>query len=95
MNFNEKCYNVVKRVPKGKVISYKQIAEELGCKAYRAVGNAMNKNCNKDVPCHRVVKSDGGVGGFARGQREKIRLLKKEGVKIENNKIDFKKYGFF
>jgi len=62
-------------------------------KAYRAVGNAMNKNpYAPEVPCHRVIKSNGFVGGFASGPKKKIQMLKKEGIEIKNNKIDLKKY---
>lgn len=94
MKFNEKCYKILKKVPKGKVVSYKQIAEKLGCKAYRAVGNAMNKNKDKKVCCHRVIKSNEEVGGFARGIDEKKKMLRKEGVEIINGKINLKKYGW-
>jgi len=92
MRFDEKVYQLTNKIPRGKVTTYKIIAKKLGTKAYRAVGNALNKNPYKTVPCHRVVRSDGKIGGFARGSKEKIRLLRKEGVKIENDKIDLKKY---
>jgi methylated-DNA-[protein]-cysteine S-methyltransferase len=92
-SFNEKCYSVLLKVPKGKVTTYKEIARKLNSKAYRAVGNAMNKNPYAPaVPCHRVVKSNGEVGGFAYGVKKKIEMLKKEGIEIKNNKIDLKKY---
>ena len=64
-SFNERTYDLLKKVPKGKVTTYKALAEKLGTKAYRAVGQAMR--CNPyapKVPCHRVVKSDGSIGGF-------------------------------
>lgn len=94
LSFNERCYKILKKVPKGKVTTYKELAKKLNMKAYRAVGNAMNKNPYAPiVPCHRVVKSDGRVGGFAEGQSKKIKMLKSEGVEIdENKKIDLKKY---
>lgn len=94
--FSEKCYDLLKKVPKGKVTTYKEIAKALNTKAYRAVGNAMNKNpYAPQVPCHRVVSSDGSIGGFAHGQDKKIEILKKEGINIENNKIkDFEKVLF-
>jgi len=91
-NFNEKCYSLLEKVPKGKVTTYKEIANALKTKAYRAVGNAMNKNPHKNVPCHRVVKSNGQVGGFASGTKKKNELLKKEGVRIVNGKINLNKY---
>lgn len=47
-----------------------------------------------DVPCHRVINSDGRIGGFAHGTKKKIQMLKKEGIEIKNNKIDLKKFGF-
>lgn len=69
-------------------MSYKEVAKLLGYpKAWRAVGNALNKNKDKKVPCHRVVKTDGKVGGFSSGQKRKIGLLKKEGVIIQHNKV--------
>lgn len=94
-SFSEKCYSILKKVPKGKITTYKFLAETLKCKAYRAVGNAMNKNpCpgtrgtrKSQIPCHRVVKSNGEVGGFAQGTKKKISMLKKEGIEIKNGKI--------
>jgi methylated-DNA-[protein]-cysteine S-methyltransferase len=87
-SFDERCYELLKQVPKGKVTTYKAIAEALGTKAYRAVGNAMNRNPNAPVvPCHRVVNANGVLGGFAFGQAEKIARLAAEGVKVEQGKI--------
>lgn len=92
MKFSEKVYKICKKIPKGSVSTYSEIARTLNCKAYRAVGNALNKNRNKNVPCHRVIKSNGFVGGFALGTKKKVQILKKEGIKIKNNKIlNFKK----
>jgi len=86
--FSENCYALLRRVPKGKVTTYKALAEALGTKSYRAVGNAMNKNpYAPKVPCHRVVCSDGRIGGFAHGAKKKINLLKKEGIKISDARI--------
>jgi len=88
MNFNQKVWQICKLIPKGRVSTYKEIARKLKTKAYRAVGNALNKNpYSPKVPCHRVVKSDGSVGGFAKGQKAKIRMLEKEGIRIKNKKI--------
>jgi len=79
--FKKRVYNVVSRIPKGKVMSYKQVAEASGYpKAWRAVGNVLNKNRNPKVPCHRVIKSSGRVGGLAGGTDKKLALLRKEGV---------------
>jgi len=93
MNFNERCYKVLRKVPRGKVTTYKEIAKALKSKAYRAVGNAMNKNpWAPHVPCHRVIKNDGSIGGFASGTKKKILMLKKEGIKIKKGKINLKRY---
>ena len=94
-SFNEKCYNLLRKVPKGRVTTYKEIARALKSKAYRAVGNAMNKNPYAPaVACHRVINSDGSIGGFASGTKNKIKMLKKEGIEIKGNKIDLNKYLF-
>lgn len=91
-SFPKRVYKVVRRIPKGKVMTYGQIAKLIGCpKAYRAVGNILNKNRDKKIPCHRVVKSDGRTGGFRDGIKNKIVLLKKEGIMINSNgKIIFR-----
>lgn len=93
LTFSEKVWRLCKKVPKGKVTTYKEIAAAMKTKAYRAAGNALNRNpYSRAVPCHRVVGSKGDLVGFARGLRRKAQLLRKEGIKIENGKIkDFKK----
>ncbi len=92
--FQQRCYQTLKaKVPAGKVITYAGLARLIDHpKACRAVGSAMNKNpFAPKVPCHRVVKSNGELGGFAQGVNIKIARLKKEGVKVVNNKVvDFK-----
>lgn len=83
--FERKVYQIVKKIPQGKVLSYKQVAEKLGNKNLaRAVGNVLNKNRDSRVPYHRVIKSDGKIGGFNRSAKKKIELLKREGLKIKN-----------
>ena len=63
-------------------------------KAYRAVGNALNKNpFLGEVPCHRVIKSDGEIGGFASGTDKKMALLIKEGIEVKDNRINLEKFG--
>jgi methylated-DNA-[protein]-cysteine S-methyltransferase len=80
-DFTKKVYAVVKRIPKGKTLTYKQVAVLAGRpRAYRAVGNILNKNFDPTIPCHRVIRSDGTAGGYNRGTRKKCRLLKSEGV---------------
>ncbi len=94
-NFNEKCYQILRKVPAGKVVTYKQIAQRLNSNAHRAVGNAMNRNpYAPEVPCHRVINSNGNLGGFASGIKNKIKMLRKEGIKIKKNRIDLKKYQY-
>ena len=104
-SFNEKIYGLLRKVPKGKVTTYKILAEAAGTRAYRAVGQAMR--CNPyapAVPCHRVVASNGSIGGFQGSKntngkeiKRKIMMLRKEGINIKDNKIaDFEKvlFGF-
>ncbi len=88
-SFQSQCYEALKKVPPGNVISYGGLAEMIGRpKAHRAVGSAMNKNPFAPiVPCHRVVKSNGELGGFAGDINLKIKRLQEEGVKVSNNKI--------
>lgn len=81
---------VVQGIPKGQVMTYGQVAEEINKrKSARAVGNALNKNPHAPaIPCHRVIKSNGEVGGFATGTKKKISLLKQEGLKIKRGKVE-------
>jgi methylated-DNA-protein-cysteine methyltransferase-like protein len=96
MNFFEQVYQIVKQIPGGKVMTYGQIAEMLGTKDARRVGHALH--ANKDgvlVPCHRVVNKDGRLApGFAFGGfNEQKKRLEKEGVVVNNNRVDLKQYG--
>lgn len=85
---HKKIYNLLSQIPKGKVTTYKELAQKLKTKGYRAVGQIVGKNPDApQVPCHRVVQSNGGLGGYAFGLDKKIALLKKEGIEIENEKI--------
>ena len=95
--FERRVYAVVRRIPKGQTRSYRWVAQQLGNPAFaRAVGNALNRNpwpspLNADtqkrryaatvVPCHRVIRSDGSVGGYANGPYRKRALLRREGVR--------------
>lgn len=92
--FFSRVYEVVKKIPKGKVLTYKQVAKFAGSpRAYRAVGTAMRLNPNlKNIPCHRVIGSDGAMHGYSAGKgiATKIKLLKKEGVAIKRNKAVLK-----
>lgn len=79
--FTEKVYEVVGKIPRGKVLTYKEVAKLAGSKnASRAVGNILNKNYNPKIPCHRVIRSDGKLGGYNRGAKNKKEILKSEGI---------------
>ena len=87
-SFNERCYELLKLIPEGKVTTYREIAMALNTRAWRAVGSAMAKNKNLFViPCHRVVRSDGTVGQYALGADKKSDILIKEGVAVINGKV--------
>ncbi len=80
--FTEKVYEITKKIPKGSVLTYKEVAKLAGNpKAIRAVGTILSKNFNPEIPCHRVIRSDGKMGGYNRGGiNKKLAILKKEGV---------------
>ncbi|MBP6858232.1 MAG: MGMT family protein [Candidatus Pacebacteria bacterium] len=79
--FTEKVFSVVCKIPRGKVLTYKQVAVKAGRPAAaRAVGNILNTNYDPKIPCHRVVRSDGKTGGYNRGVAKKVKILKKEGA---------------
>lgn len=81
-SFSNKVYCIVRKIPKGKTMTYKEVAFAIGKpNSYRAVGNALNKNYDPTIPCHRVVRSDGKFGGYNRGLRlkKKILMLEKYG----------------
>jgi O-6-methylguanine DNA methyltransferase len=82
--FREKVLTIVKKIPKGASMTYKQVAAKAGnSKAARAVGAIMRTNYNPDIPCHRVVRSDGSLGSYNRGgERKKRALLKHEGARL-------------
>ena len=80
--FKEKVLEVVAGIPKGETRSYKEVARLAGRPgAYRAVGNILNKNYNPNIPCHRVIRSDGKLGGYNRGAENKIYLLHSEAAR--------------
>ena len=83
-DFEKLVYKAILKIPAGQVRSYKWVARAIGRpKASRAVGNALNKNpYSPTVPCHRIIKSDGSIGGFALGLKAKKRLLKREGIDL-------------
>ena len=92
---SQAVYSLVSNIPPGKVVTYGQLATSLGnSRAARGIGKVLNKNPRPViVPCHRVVCSDGHVGGYMYGKKRKISLLIKEGIPVDDDIIkDFEKY---
>ena len=115
MIFRNKVLDIVKKIPKGKILTYKKVSELAGFpRVWRVVGNVLSKNkdlrppkflpaqiseklvagekkilAGKKILCHRVIKSDGKLGGYNLGIKKKIALLMREGVKIENKRVIF------
>jgi methylated-DNA-[protein]-cysteine S-methyltransferase len=87
MTFTEKVRAIVKKIPKGKSMTYKEVAARAGNpRAARAVGAIMRTNYDPSIPCHRVVRSDGGMGGYNRGGAvRKQAILKKEGYRFASS----------
>ena len=84
----EKVYSLLRKIPRGRVTTYGEIAAKLGTKGFRAVGKIVGQNRDiPNTPCHRVVRSDGGISGYAFGVEKKIALLKSENVFVKNDKI--------
>jgi len=83
--FTEKVLEIVGKIPKGKTLSYGEVAERAGSlRAPRSVGNIMKSNFDKNIPCHRVIRSNGKAGDYNRGgSKAKIKLLKSEGVETK------------
>lgn len=82
--FREKVFSIVSSIPKGEVLTYKEVAKRAGSpRAYRAVGNILNSNHNPNIPCHRVIRSNGSLGGYNRGEKIKKQKLAQEGYEHE------------
>ncbi|MEM9336282.1 MAG: MGMT family protein [Patescibacteria group bacterium] len=81
-NFSDQVKQVVAKIPKGQVMTYSEVAKRAGSpKAARAVANLMAKNYDPAIPCHRVIRTDGSLGGYNRGGVEKKRaILQAEGA---------------
>jgi methylated-DNA-[protein]-cysteine S-methyltransferase len=101
LNFEERVWKLMESIPKGRVTTYGLIAKKLNTRAYRAVGNACRRNpYAPKVPCHRVVRSDGSIGGFGGKTsgmtvKKKIRMLREEGVEVMDGKVtDFERVLF-
>jgi len=93
-SFKDRVLKVVKDIPRGEVMTYKSVATKCGAiGAARAVGTIMSQNKDKKIPCHRVIKSDGTIGGYnglrteTAGKDSKINLLKKEGIKFIGQRV--------
>jgi len=89
MSLDKKIYKKLLEVPKGKITTYGELAKAVGLKnGQRAVGKIMNKNPYPVIiPCHRVIKSDGKIGGYAYGEEIKSNMLAREGIAFKNGKI--------
>ena len=89
-NFNNQVWSALKLIPRGRVTTYKEIAKFIGRPgAARAAGNACKRNPDAPrVPCHRVVRSDGRLGGYALGMRKKIKLLEGDGLVVKKGKVE-------
>jgi len=85
IKFSEKVYEITRQIPPGHTLTYKQVATMAGNpSAARAVGNILNKNYDPEIPCHRVIRSDGKTGGYNRGAERKSQLLKQEKAELQN-----------
>ena len=94
MNLNVKVYEKLLEVPEGRITTYKELANAVDLKnGSRVIGNIMKKNLFPIlIPCHRVIKSNGEIGGYTNGKKTKFSILFKEGIKIKNGSVlDFKK----
>ncbi|MBS3066349.1 MGMT family protein [Candidatus Pacearchaeota archaeon] len=95
MELKQKIYSNLKKVPKGKVITYKELGKAVNSKAYRFVGTCMKENkYPKEIPCYKVVLSDGRIGNYSSsgGVKSKIKKLEADGIKVVNGKVDLKEY---
>ena len=95
----KRIYEAVKKIPKGKVATYGQVAEMAGDKKMaRAVGNALHRNPDPEgIPCYRVVNAKGELAGeFAfGGEGAQRKLLEADGIAVVNGRVDLKKYGIY
>lgn len=97
LEFNRKIYFLLKKIPRGKITTYKLLAQAAGQpKNFRQIAMILSQNKNQcTFPCYKVVKSSGEMGGYNCGKLAKKKLLQKDGIKIYNNRIkNFKDYIF-
>jgi methylated-DNA-[protein]-cysteine S-methyltransferase len=84
-DFQKRVYDALKLIPKGKVTTYKILGDFIGCKSAQAIGQALTRNPDAPkVPCHRVIKTDGTIGGYAFWVSEKRAILAQEGVYFDS-----------
>ena len=80
-SFQSRVHAVVKKIPRGKTMTYGEVAQAAGSPgAARAVGSVLKQNFDPTIPCHRVIRSDGSLGEYNRGSEKKRKLLKEEGA---------------
>ncbi|MEM0358973.1 MAG: MGMT family protein [Candidatus Hadarchaeales archaeon] len=96
MDLRSRVLELTSLIPKGKVTTYSELARAAGAPgASRAVGRILSRNPHPvKIPCHRVVRSDGRIGGYLLGVKRKVELLRKEGVEVKGGKVDLKKFMF-
>ena len=97
MDFAASVLYLTSQIPRGRITTYKEIAAHLGdMRLSRAVGGALHRNARPvEIPCHRVIRSNGELGGYSRGVAEKTRLLRSEGITVEENRVrDYEKILF-
>ena len=88
-DFQQRVYSALKLIPKGKVTTYKLLGECIGCKSAQAIGQALTRNPDApEVPCHRVIRTDGAIGWYAFGVVEKMDILASEWVFFNESKLD-------
>lgn len=90
MHIEEKIFNLVKKIPRGKVTTYKEIAKKLKIHP-RVVGLILSRS-RGSIPCYRIIMSNGKIGGYSLGKGKKIELLRKDGIEIKKGKVNLKKY---
>ena len=96
MDLRSRVLELVSLIPRGRVTTYAELAKAAGRpRAWRAVGNLLSRNPRPvEVPCHRVVRSDGRVGGYSLGRRRKVALLREEGVEVRGERVDLRRFMF-
>ena len=94
--FQARVLELVKEIPRGRVTTYAELARAADRpRAWRAVANALARNPTPvKIPCHRVVRSDGRLGGYKLGSERKEELLVREGVEVKRGRVDLRKHLF-